>query len=91
VLVSSHDTHFENSCPLGVFKSAAVQMISDFEVDVTSPHNDAQGDDGTARSATLCSTSPAANITVDGIKRRMAKISNGYRANSNEGVDKMEC
>jgi hypothetical protein len=91
VLFSSHDMHFENNWPLGVFKSALVQMTSDLVVEVTSPHSNAQGDDGTARNATLCSTSPAARITIDGIKRRMAKISNGYRAKGNEGMDGTDC
>ncbi|KFY05862.1 hypothetical protein V491_08984, partial [Pseudogymnoascus sp. VKM F-3775] len=77
---------FENTWPLAVCKSASVQRISAPVVDVTSPHNDAHGDDGTVRMAAPCPTNPAATIVVDGIKSRMAKISNGYPANSNEGT-----
>jgi hypothetical protein len=40
--------------------------------------------------AALCPTNPAATIAADGIKRRMATISNGYLANSNEGMSGME-
>lgn len=78
VLFISQSMHFENTWPFSVFKSAAVQRISDPVVDVISPHSDAHGDDGTTRMAALCPTNPAATIAVDGIKRRMAKISNGY-------------
>ena len=82
---------FENTWPLAVCKSASVQRISAPVVDVTSPHNDAHGDDGTVRMAAPCPTNPAATIAVDGIKSRMAKISNGYLANSNEGMSSMGC
>lgn len=85
-----HDMHFSNTWPLFVCRSALVQRISEPVVDETSPHNDAHGDDGTARMATLCPTNPAATIAVDGIKRRMAKISNGYLANNNEGMRSMK-
>lgn len=90
MLVIWHDIHFENTWPLFVRKSASVQRISEPVVDVTSPHSDAHGDDGTARMAALCPTNPAATIAADGIKRRIAKISNGYLANSNEGMSGME-
>lgn len=68
-----------------------MQRISEPVVDVTSPHSDAHGDVGTVRMAALCPTNPAATIAADGIKRRMAKISNGYLlASSNEGMSGME-
>jgi hypothetical protein len=81
LLVIWQDIHFENVWPLTVCKSASLQRISEPVVDVTSPHSDAHGDEGTDRMASLCPTNPAATITVDGIIRRMAKISNGYRVN----------